>query len=82
MMLKCENPKTNYQDIIEDFKVSDEGLQHESNIAADFEHGQWFITCLSCGAQWSVNDAEGKDGEYYQFDQVSNGDEYCFSQED
>ena len=80
-MLKCENPKTNSQHTIEEFKDSDEGLQHESNIAADFEHGQWFITCLSCGAQWSVNDAEGRNGEYYQFDLVSNGDEYCFSQE-
>ena len=81
-MLKCENPKTNPQDIISEFKDSDEGLQHESNIAADFDHGQWFITCLSCGAQWSVNDAEDRSGEYYQFDQVSSGDEYCFSRED
>ena len=82
MIKKCENPKTNPQHIIEEFEDSEEGLQHDNNIAADFEHGQWFITCLSCGAQWSVNDAEGRDGEYYQFDQVTVGDEYCYSQVD
>jgi len=77
-MLKCENLKTNPQDIINEFKDSAEGQQHENTFSADFEHGQWFVTCLSCGAQWSVNDAEGRDGEYYQFDEVSSGDETCF----
>lgn len=78
-MLNCENPNTNPQDIINEFQDSDEGLQHKGSFSADFEYGQWFITCLSCGAQWSVNDAEGRDGEYYQFDEVSGGDDYCFS---
>jgi hypothetical protein len=23
----------------------------------DFEHGQWWVTCPACGAQWSVVDS-------------------------
>lgn len=76
-MLNCENPNTNYQDLVCEFEDTDEGLQHCGGFSADYEHGQWFITCLSCGAQWSVNDAEGRDGDYYQFDEISAGDEYC-----
>jgi hypothetical protein len=44
----------------------------------DFEHGQWWVTCLPCGAQWSVNDAEGSgtvDG--FDFEEVSAGDGFC-----
>jgi hypothetical protein len=40
----------------------------------DFEHGQWWVTCSRCGAQWSVCDAEP--GEFY-FEQVTDGDGYC-----
>lgn len=28
-------------------------------LQADFEHGQWWMTDLRSGAQWSVVDAEG-----------------------
>lgn len=28
-------------------------------LQADFEHGQWWITNVATGAQWSVVDAEG-----------------------
>ncbi len=30
-----------------------------ARIHADFEHGQWWITNLDSGAQWSVVDADG-----------------------
>lgn len=48
-------------------------------IQADFEHGQWWITFLGTGAQWSVCDADGTadngvvDG--FCFEQVTEGDE-------
>ena len=48
---------------------------------ADFEHGQWWVTKLSTGAQWSVVDCEGpvsfgcKKGVYLDFEQVSEGEE-------
>lgn len=45
-------------------------------VSADFEHGQWWITDLDTGAQWSVVDAEGKravDG--FDFEQVTEGEE-------
>jgi hypothetical protein len=46
------------------------------HICADFEHGQWWITNLRSGAQWSVVDAEGGlavDG--FDFEQVTEGDQ-------
>ena len=48
---------------------------------ADFEHGQWWVTKLRSGAQWSVVDCEGptsfgcKKVAYLDFEQVSQGDE-------
>ena len=42
----------------------------------DFEHGQWWVTKLATGRQWSVCDAEGPgtcDG--FCFEVVSEGDE-------
>jgi hypothetical protein len=40
---------------------------------ADFEHGQWWITDLDSGAQWSVQDDNSEWG--FCFEQVSQGDE-------
>lgn len=43
---------------------------------AAFEHGQWWLTCGSCGAQWSVVDAEGGDSvDGFGFEEVTHGDE-------
>jgi predicted cupin superfamily sugar epimerase len=43
---------------------------------ADFEHGQWWVTCLSTGAQWSVVDCQTQNGvDYLDFEQVSRGEE-------
>lgn len=43
---------------------------------ADFEHGQWWITNLTTGAQWSVVDCETVDGTpYLDFEQVTQGEE-------
>ena len=38
----------------------------------DFEHGQWWVTELGTGSQWSV--ADGAEGTF-DFEQVSIGDE-------
>jgi hypothetical protein len=49
---------------------------HSTAKTADFEHGQWWVTCLPCGAQWSVVDEEpGVDG--LGFERVTNGDGAC-----
>lgn len=37
------------------------------------EHGQDWLTCLDCGAQWSIVDSNF--GEDYE--QVTEGDGYC-----
>jgi hypothetical protein len=45
-------------------------------LAADFEHGQWWVTDLDSGAQWSVCDASGGvavDG--FSFERVTEGED-------
>lgn len=42
---------------------------------ADFEHGQWWVTRLRTGAQWSVVDCEQDGIAYLDFEQVSHGEE-------
>jgi hypothetical protein len=43
---------------------------------ADFEHGQWWITRLKDGAQWSVVDCQAGIGgvKYLDFEQVTCGE--------
>lgn len=56
--------------------VAAEFALKRTRLCADFEHGQWWITDLDTGAQWSVVDAEGKrcvDG--FDFEQVTRGEE-------
>lgn len=46
------------------------------NLSADFEHGQWWITHVPSGAQWSVVDAEGWNSvDGFDVEQVSFGEE-------
>jgi hypothetical protein len=52
------------------------GAEHD--IATHYEHGQWWVVCNACGAQWSVVDAEGGDSVGgFDFEQVTQGDELC-----
>ena len=47
-----------------------------ANVQADFEHGQWWVTVLGTGAQYSVIDCQTAEGvDYLDFEQVSAGDE-------
>lgn len=47
-----------------------------TNLQADFEHGQWWITVKGSGAQYSVVDASGGDSvDGFDFEQVTQGDE-------
>ena len=46
------------------------------SLRADFEHGQWWITDRTTGAQWSVIDAEGAQSvDGFDFERVTEGDE-------
>lgn len=41
-----------------------------------FEHGQWWVGCPACGAQWSVVDAEGGTSvDGFDFEEVTRGEE-------
>lgn len=57
------------------------GVQWVGNhhhIDVSFGHGQWWVSCRDCGAQWSVVDQEGGgDIDGFGFEQVSEGDESC-----
>jgi ribosomal protein S27E len=62
--------------VLEAFKAM-EGTYHQ-NPETVFEHDQWYVNCKTCGAQWSVNDAEGPGSiDGFCFEQISEGDEYC-----
>ena len=54
------------------------GDEHKRN-DVHFEHGQHWVTCLDCGAQWSVCDVSDEaDGDaLFTFEMVSDGDESC-----
>ena len=71
--LRCENNTLGDEITV---CAADELDLAEAELQADFEHGQWFVTHLPSGAQWSANDAVSAMGEeYFQFEQVSEGDE-------
>lgn len=44
---------------------------HPRNFQTDYEHGQWWVTALRTGAQWSVCDATPGT---FSYEQVSPGD--------
>lgn len=50
---------------------------------ANFEHGQWWITCGPCGAIWSVVDAEGQGSlDGLDLENIEVGDGSCAGRED
>ncbi len=50
-------------------------LGNSRHLIAFFEHGQWWIENLRTGAQWSACDAESAGRKYFDFEQVTQGDE-------
>jgi hypothetical protein len=76
MSLKTEQNTPEIEDEVhEAASVSDRTSGH-ADLQADFEHGQWWITCVDCGAQWSVVDAEGGPSVGgFDFELVTGGDE-------
>lgn len=60
-------------------RCSKGAVRRMRRVNADFEHGQWWITDLRTGAQWSACDAEGSEAngvfDGFCFEQVSRGEE-------
>lgn len=47
------------------------------NVSAFFEHGNWWVSNLKTGAQYSVVDAEGPNTiDGFDLEQVTDGDEF------
>ncbi len=58
--------------------LESKNVHGDEDFQVNFEHGQWWVTCLRCVAQWSVCDAEGGDSiDGFCFEQVSDGDGCC-----
>lgn len=51
----------------------DEFSQH-SRPVANFEHDQWFVSCLDCGFTLSVHDVSEDE---FEFEELNVGDESC-----
>ncbi len=65
------NDRATERTIIEDATA---GNPLGDRLQADYEHGQWWVTDLDTGAQWSVTDCQTPDGrEYFGFEQVTEG---------
>ena len=74
--LRCETNTPDVESaILAAFIASDDAASRDAtdkDVSADFEHGQWFVTHLPSGAQWSVSDLNDDD---FCFEQVSQGTE-------
>lgn len=59
--------------------MSIEELKEDHGRTEEFhEHGQRWLQCLDCGAQWSIEPAVSPRGEEYEEgEEVSHGDESC-----
>jgi hypothetical protein len=55
---------------------ADLGVLHK-RLAVVQEHGQWWIACNDCGAQWAVYEAQSVFGETLEFEPVSYGNGDC-----
>lgn len=51
------------------------GQGRKRRFQADFEHGQWWVTDLDSGAQWSVVDCQRDGIDYLDFEEVTRGEE-------
>ncbi len=81
-MLKTE---TNTPEVALDIEVAAEVALEppHKRLSVDFEHGQHWVTCLDCGAQWGAHDSETYSGtQGFDFEQVSNGDQSCDESEE
>jgi predicted cupin superfamily sugar epimerase len=57
------------------YRLGVHGPYGRADYQTDFEHGQWWVTDLRSGAQWSVVDCQTADGvDYFDFEQVTRGD--------
>ena len=70
-MLNCTNPAFDEQELLD---LAADALPHldVDDLQADYEHGQWWITHVPSGAQWSVHDCSGP--AVFDFERVSDGD--------
>jgi hypothetical protein len=78
-MLKCETNTTAVRKhVIRAARHTLGALHHKQSIF--FEHGQWWVSCMICGASWSVVDAQQNRVDFLDFEEVAHGDNFCLDQ--
>lgn len=70
MKLQCETNTSTVEKRIRRHFATWAGIRSR-DFQTDFEHGQWWVTVLRTGAQWSVCDAEPGP---FCYEQVSRGE--------
>ena len=78
-MLRCQTntPKMEAEVMAAASDSPEVGKLHK-NLDTAFEHGQWWVSCVDCGASWSVNDCQKEGVDYFGFEEVSHGDDSCY----
>jgi hypothetical protein len=71
MKLQCETNTRAVENRIRRHFAAWSGIPAR-DFQTDFEHGQWWVTALRTGKQWSVCDSEPGP---FCYEQVSQGDE-------
>lgn len=79
MTLKTETNTPEMEErVLDAANASALGDSHKHGLASAFAHGQWWVTCVDCGAQWSVVDATGGNSvDGFDFERVTEGYGYC-----
>jgi hypothetical protein len=85
MALKCETKTAKMESMVRAAAKAHDALAahgftpgDDTALQVDFEHGQWWVTCLPCGAQWSASDATGAGTVGgFDFEEVCAGDGFC-----
>jgi len=50
------------------------------HLSVAFEHGHWWASCADCGGAWDAVDCQRDGADYIDFEQVSDGDNYCMDE--
>lgn len=73
-MLKCETNTAKVEKEVMAAAAKRLNQVHH-HLSAAFDHGQWWMSCLDCGASWSVVDCQRDGVDYLDFEAIDDGDE-------
>jgi hypothetical protein len=78
-LLKSEQNTPEMEQEVDRLIASHPVTETHKQVASVYEHGQWWAVCGSCGAIWSVVDAEGgMSAGGLDLEDIKHGDDSCF----